>query len=110
MEEGDVVLAAAPQADGAVKNRPVILRELPPFNDRLVCGVSRQLGHEVKGFDALILPSDSDFNSCGLVSSSLVRLGFLAVVPLNRIVGMIGEVSPERLRSLRTRLSIFLAP
>ena len=41
MNEGDVILAPLPQADGQVKNRPAIaLRALPPFGDMLVCGVS----------------------------------------------------------------------
>ena len=41
MKEGDVIIVPMPQADGAVKNRPaVVLREMPPFRDVLVCGVS----------------------------------------------------------------------
>jgi len=44
MKEGDVVLTPLPQADGAMKNRPaIVLRVMPPFGDRLVCGVSSQL-------------------------------------------------------------------
>jgi len=44
MKEGDVVLAPFPQADGRIKNRPgVVLREVPPFGDLLICGVSAQL-------------------------------------------------------------------
>lgn len=44
MKEGDVVLTPLPQADGMIKNRPaIILREMPPYRDFLVCGVSTQL-------------------------------------------------------------------
>lgn len=44
MKEADVVLTPVPQADGAIKNRPaVILREMPPYKDFLICGVSTQL-------------------------------------------------------------------
>ena len=44
MKEGDVVLTPIPQADGMIKNRPaIILREMPPYKDFLVCGVSTQL-------------------------------------------------------------------
>jgi mRNA interferase MazF len=44
MKEGDVVLATIPQADTRVKNRPaVILREMPPYGDLLVCGISTHL-------------------------------------------------------------------
>ncbi len=49
MKEGDVVIVAMPQANGSVKNRPtIIIREMPPFQDMLVCGVSTQLHQEVK--------------------------------------------------------------
>jgi mRNA interferase MazF len=44
MKEGDVLLATLRQADGALKDRPVVLlRRMPPFQDLLVCGVSTQL-------------------------------------------------------------------
>ena len=49
MKEGDVVIVAMPQAEGGVKNRPaVILCEMPPFQDMLVCGVSTRLYQEGK--------------------------------------------------------------
>ncbi len=76
MTEGDVVLTPVPQADGTMKNRPaVFLREMPPFKDLLVCGISTQLRQEVKGFDELISPSDADFASSGLVRESLHQVG-----------------------------------
>jgi len=78
MKEGEVVLTPIPQADGLIKNRPVILlRELPPYKDFLVCGISTHLDKEVKGFDELISPTDDDFQSSGLRTASLVRMGFL---------------------------------
>jgi len=86
-----------PQADGKIKNRPVILlRELPPYKDFLVCDVSTQLHQEVPGFDDIISPSDPDFAVSGLRSQSLIRLGFLAVLPPNQIIGSIGAISSER--------------
>ena len=46
MREGDVVLTPVPQANGVIKNRPaIILREMPPYKDLLVCGVSTQVQH-----------------------------------------------------------------
>ena len=43
MQEADVVLTPIPQADGTTKNRlAIFLRELPPYRDFLVCGVSTQ--------------------------------------------------------------------
>ena len=61
MKEADVVLTPIPQADGVIKNRPaIILREMPPYRDFLVCGVSTQLDREVKGFDARVSDTDED--------------------------------------------------
>lgn len=66
MKEGDVILAPLPQADGQIKNRPALfLRELPPFQDALVCGISTQLHQWVIGFDELITSQDDDFASSG---------------------------------------------
>jgi mRNA interferase MazF len=109
MREGDVILTPVPQADGAIKNRPaIILREMPPYKDFLVCGVSTQLHQQVKDFDEIISPSEADFPSSGLRSESLVRLGFLAVLPHSRIVGSIGSISPERHKRLLKTLSDYL--
>ncbi|WP_200816765.1 hypothetical protein [Planktothrix sp. PCC 11201] len=67
MKEADIVLTPIPQTDGKIKNRPVILlRELPPYKDFLVCGVSTQLHQQVQGFDDIISPSDPDFAASGL--------------------------------------------
>ncbi len=109
MKEGDVILTPVPQADGVIKNRPaIILRELPPYRDVLVCGVSTQLHQKVKDFDETIAPADADFGSSGLKSESLVRLGFLTVLPRHSIIGTIGSVSSERHKRLLKTLSDYL--
>ncbi len=109
MKEGNVILAALPQADGLVKSRPaIILREMPPYGDLLVCGVSSQLRQQVEDFDELIDRSDTDFAQSGLDPSSLIRLGFLALVTPKRVFGMIGSISPERHRRLLEKLSAYL--
>jgi len=109
MNEGDVVLTPVPQADGVIKNRPAIfLREMPPYRDVLVCGVSTQLHQEVKGFDDIVQSSDQDFAATGLRSASLIRLGFFAVLPRSAVIGSIGVISSERHRRLLTRLSDYL--
>ena len=106
MKEGDIVLTPVPQADGSIKNRPaILLREFPPYRDFLVCGVSTQFRQEVKGFDEIVLASDPDFASSGLKSESLIRLGFLAMLPQSRIAGSIGAISSERHRRLLTTLA-----
>ena len=109
MNQGDVILTPVPQADGVIKNRPAIfLREMPPYGDLLVCGVSTQLNKEVKGFDEVIRYSDGDFAATGLRSTSLVRLGYLAVLPRRAVIGSIGAISSERHRRLLEKLAEYL--
>jgi mRNA interferase MazF len=109
MKEGDVILVPMPQADGIVKNRPaIVLREMPPFRDVLVWGVSTQLRQAAKDFDEVISPSDADFVLRGLIEESLIRLGFLVVIPRTKIVGSIGSVSSERHKRLLQKLSEYL--
>ena len=110
MNEGDLVLAALPQADGRMKNRPAVaLRRLPGFGDWLLCGVSTQLRQEIAGFDDPIRPGHVDFNASGLKAPSLIRLGFLAVAPEAKLLGSIGALDPERHRRLLHRLCCYLA-
>jgi len=109
MKEGDIILTPIPQADGKVKNRPAIyLREMPPFRDVLVCGISTQTHQLAPDFDELITNQDIDFSTSGLVSDSLIRLGFLAVLPRRNVIGSIGSISSERLKRLLHRLSEYL--
>lgn len=111
MTEGDVVLTPLPQADGRTKPRPaILLRQVPKFNDWLVCGVSTQLHHEVVGFDDVVQQPHSDFGSSGLKAPSLIRLGFLAVLPSEALLGVLGSISPERHERLLQRLGEFLRP
>lgn len=109
MREGSVILTPVLQADGQAKNRPaVILREMPPHADFLVCGITTQLHHYVGGFDEIISPTDPDFEASGLRQESLVRLGFLAMVPHHRVLGLIGEILSERHSRLLKKLSDYL--
>lgn len=148
MKEAEIVIAVFPQADGTLKRRPaLILREMPPFKDFLICGISTQLRQEVKDFDEIISANDEDFdasicfrrrvvtyffnenpfehqirrNYCsaswylsteadtsGLDSDSLIRLGFLLVLPRQQIIGSIGEISTERHQRLLKNLSDYL--
>ena len=79
-----------------------------PFGDLLVCGISRQLRHRVPDFDEVISPSDPDFASSGLLDTSLIRLGFLALLPASDFIGDIGSISPERHRRLLRHLANYL--
>ncbi len=110
MKEGDVLLTALPQADGSIKNRPVLLRRMPPFQDFLVCGLSTQLQQAAPELDEIISSTDPDFRASGLKATSLIRLGFLTVLPRSEFKGRIGSISPSRLNRLLTRLSDFVRP
>lgn len=109
MKQGDIVLTSVLQADRKLKERPVIiLRGMPPYGDFLVCGISTQLHHQVIGFDEIISPADEDFKPSGLLSKSLIRLGFLALLPRRRILGSIGAISSKRHKRLLKTLSDYL--
>ncbi len=100
-----MALPQLPQADGQIKNRPVVLlRRLPPFGDFLVCGISSQLRHIVANFDETIAPGDVDFGASGIKGGTLIRLGFLAVLPESSLLGRIGTISTERQNRLLANL------
>jgi mRNA interferase MazF len=110
MREGQIFLTPLPQADGHKKARPALaLREMPRFGEFLVCGISTQVHLLIPDFDELITSRDQDFATSGLLGNSLIRLGFLAVLPRKKIMGSIGAVSPERHRRLLERLSDYLS-
>ena len=109
MKEADIILTPLPQADGLVKNRPaLLLRELPPFGDFLACGISTQIHQAVPGFDEVVSSGHLDFAASGLLGDSVIRLGFLAVLPRRRMLGSIGAIDATRharlLRSLSNHL------
>jgi mRNA interferase MazF len=109
MKEGDIVLARLPQSDGRVKYRPaVVLRRMPGFGDLLVCGISTQIRQRVPDFDELIEASHPDFKESGLKAPSVIRLGFLAVLPVNAFLGTIGSISGERHQRLLAKLAELL--
>jgi mRNA interferase MazF len=106
MKAGDVILTPIPQADGRLKNRPALLLcKMPPFDDVLVCGISTQLRQEAVGFDEVITRQDEDFAGSGLVADSLIRLGFLAVIPQSKLIGSIGAIGSNRHKRLLQNLS-----
>ena len=86
----------------------MVLCKVPPFDDLLVCAISTQLRHCINGFDDLILSSDADFKTSGLLQDSVIRLGYLLTQPRTEFVGSIGKISPERHRRLLKQLAEFL--
>jgi mRNA interferase MazF len=110
MKEGNVILTPIPQFNGEIKNRPaIILREMPPCGDFLVGGISTQLQKCEVNFDDVIAPSHTDFASSGLIAKSLIRLGFLAVLPRSKIIGSKGTISRGRHKRLLTTLCNYLS-
>ncbi len=106
MNSGSIVLARVQQADGRLKTRPVvILNNVPPFSDSIVCAVSSKLKHECSGFDEVIAVNDEDFADSGLKVSSLIRLGIVATIPKSTVIGELGKISATRLQRLRSRLA-----
>ncbi len=106
MNEGDVIVASLPQADGKVKQRPVVvLAKLPPFGDLLTVGVSTQTQMAVPGFDEVVDSHHVDFVSSGLKRDSVIRLSFVSAISPKRFCGRIGRISPDLLKSLRNRLA-----
>jgi mRNA interferase MazF len=109
MKVGDIAIFSIQQANGQFKNRPVLLlKPMPPFNDWLVCGISSQLHQEHKGFDHVILDNDPTYPQTGLKSSSVLRLGFLDVIPKNSLPGSIGEIDSATVKVLLKRLATYL--
>ena len=110
MIPGDILLAALPQANGPSKVRPVLfLREMRPYGDLLVCGITSKLHQQVVGFDELIETTDSEFNQTSLKSTSLIRLGYLSLLLPRDVAGIIGKISATRYRLLIQRLCAYLA-
>ena len=97
MKTSDVILTPLVQSDGTIKNRPaLVLAEMPGFGDMLVCGISTQLHQYIPQFDEIISRNDTDFSMSGLIADSLIRLGFLAVLPQKQVLGKIGSIASER--------------
>jgi len=58
--------------------------------------VSTQIQHAVPAFDEIIRPGDEDFPPSGLKAVSVIRLGFLAVLPRDHFSGKIGSIASAR--------------
>ena len=109
MKEGEIVLASLRQADGKVKPRPVLLlKQMPKYNDFLVCGISSQLGQFVDGLDLIVSEKETDFNESGLMVSSVIRISFLSVITEKSIAGTIGKINETKHKRLLKNLSEYL--
>ena len=106
--EGQIVLFRFPQTDQtAGKLRPaLVIRRLPgQHNDWLICMISSNLDQEVPEFDEVITPDDFDFKESGLKVASLIRIGRIAVVDGDILLGKLGQIHAQRLLRIRHKLS-----
>ena len=111
MQAGQVVLFRFPQTDLAEgKLRPALLLGRLPgeYNDWLLCMISSQIQQRVADFDEVIDMRDADYAESGLKAPSVLRIGRLAVVDSEIIVGAVGQVAPGRLAGIRRRLADWL--
>jgi len=109
---GQLVLLRFPQTDlDEGKLRPVLMLGRVPgdFDDWLVCMVSSQVRHYVSGFDELVRQSDDDFAESGLKAESVIRVGRLATVQGDILVGAIGQISKSRFQRIRDHLASWLS-
>jgi len=109
---GQVVLFRFPQADlEEGKLRPALLvAKLPgEYDDWLICMISSQTRHYLTDFDELVRETDPDFVQSGLKVASVIRVGRLAVVSGDILLGAIGEVSSERLSRVKQTLASWLS-
>ena len=105
---GDIVLFRFPQADLAEgKLRPaLLLGKLPgEYDDWLTCMISSQTRHYLPNFDETVQEGDSDFSQSGLKLESVIRVGRLAVIEGESLLGEVGKVSGDRLKRIKSHLA-----
>ncbi len=110
-QAGQVVLFRFPHTDlEEGKLRPaLLLGKLPgEYDDWLICMISSQTRHYIPGFDEIAQESDPDFAATGLKVSSVIRVGRLAVVEGEVLLGAIGHIGPERFQRIKSRLAEWL--
>jgi len=111
-QAGQVVVFRFPQTDlEEGKLRPaLLLGKLPgEYDDWLICMISSQTHQYIAGFDELIQESEDDFGESGLKVPSAIRVGRLAVVAGEILLGAIGQVSKDRLGRVKKHLSDWLS-
>lgn len=110
-QAGQIVLFRFPHTDlEEGKLRPALLLGRLPgeYDDWLLCMISSQIRHYISGFDETVKEDDPDFANSGLKVASVIRVGRLAVVEGEGLLGAIGQVAPERLQRIKSRLADWL--
>jgi len=67
--------------------------------------LSTRLHQVVDGFDEILTADTNDYQRSGLKAASVIRLGRLAVVSEEMLLGRMGSISDERLDRIRERLA-----
>ena len=107
MRAGDIVLVRFPQADlNAGKLRPALVIAIAPsyHSDLLLALVSSRIYQAVPEFDEIVAISDDDYAKMGLKVNSVIRLSRIATVESSLISARLGNISPERLNRIKSRL------
>ena len=82
-----------------------MLGKLPrDYDDWLICMISSQLGQFIPDFDEIISVDSQDFDESGLKTNSVIRIGRLAVVNGEILLGSIGQIGSDRLQHIKSRL------
>lgn len=109
---GQIVLFRFPQTDlDPGKLRPALLLGRLPgeYDDWLICMISSQIRQCVPDFDQVIQEDDLDYESSGLKVPSVVRVGRLAVIEGELLLGAIGQISAPRLQQIKNSLAEWIA-
>jgi mRNA interferase MazF len=80
-----------------------------PFLSNLSCTNASQPRQYIAGFDEIIEDNSKDFKQSGPKVTSVIRVGRLAVVSGDILLGAIGEISSERLNRVKNNLSNWLS-
>ena len=108
---GQIVAFRFPQTDlERGKLRPaLLLAKLPyEYDDWLTCMISSQTRHYVAGFDEIVEEGDDDFDQSGLKVTSVIRVGRLAVISGDSLLGAMGQISNARLVRIKSHLADWL--
>lgn len=88
----------------------LLLGKLPgDCNEWPICMISSQIRQYISGFDEIVKDGDEDFEQSGLKVTSVIRVGRLAVVSGEILLGAIGEISRDRLNRVKKNLSNWLS-
>jgi mRNA interferase MazF len=110
-QAGQIILFRFPQTDlEEGKLRPaLLLGKLPgEYDDWLICMISSRTRNYIPEFDELMREDDPDFADSGLKVVSVIRIGRLAVVDGDILLGAIGKISPDRIKGIKNRLADWL--